>query len=102
MYVPQLSVVLRLADSVGLSYWCVKIDPAYGRPDLEPSKPWSEVEQGDVVRASDGMAYEIDRLVPIEVVTAEREAADVLPECRRAIDALAGRPSDGRLGLVPR
>jgi hypothetical protein len=100
MYSPQLSVVLRVADSVGLSYWCVKIDPAYGRPDLEPSKPWSEINEGDQVFASDGVTYEVNRLVLIEAAAEDRPSTGALPECRDLIESLAGRPFDEYLASL--
>jgi len=94
VYSPALSVVLRLSDSVGISYWCVKIDPAHGRPDLRPARPWAEMSEGDTVMAADGETYEVNRLVILENAIRDEPAGDLLPACREVISQFSGRSYD--------
>lgn len=85
------SVILRLPERAGVSYWCFKVDSLGGRPDISPERPWQDMREGDRVVAADGTVYEVDCVAPAE--SESHAGADVLPACQEAIERLMGRPA---------
>ena len=78
----ELSVILRIPEQVGISYWCLKVHEGGGRPDIAPERPWEEMREGDRVVASDGTVYELDRLARADAEPQSGAPQALLPECR--------------------